>query len=455
VLGIDCKDAILASAKLRIGIDEILESIVARVPPPRDTTSAPLRALIFDSYYDPYRGVVVMFRVVDGVLRKGDKVLMMNTKTAHEVTELGVMSPGQKQVEVLGPGEVGYLAAAIRAVADARVGDTITHAAAALAATEPLPGYAEAQPMVFCGLFPVDADAYNMLRESLGRLQLNDAALRFEPETSTAMGFGFRCGFLGLLHMEIVQERLEREYNLDLIVTAPSVVYRVTAADGAVTDCVNPSDLPAHRLRIEEPFVKLEVITPSEYNGSLMELAAERRAIFISMSYTTESRVTLSYELPLAEVVSDFFDEIKSRTRGYASMEYSLIGYRPSDLVLLEVRINGEACDPLAIICHRDKAYNVGRGLVSKLKELIPRHQFEIPIQAAIGSRVIASEKLSGMRKNVLAKCAHAPLVTPSSADALVSRLRRRYQSQEEAVRSRTCLSVDFLTRSPQAVEAS
>jgi GTP-binding protein LepA len=405
VLGIDCSGAILASAKQRIGIDEILETIVARVPPPVDTSSAPLRALIFDSYYDSYRGVVVMFRVMDGVIKRGDSVRMMNTGATHDVVELGVMSPGQKQVSELGPGEVGYLAAGIKAVADARVGDTIT--LTHNAAPAPLPGYAEAQPMVFCGLFPVDADAYGTLRESLGRLQLNDAALRFEPETSTAMGFGFRCGFLGLLHMEIVQERLEREYNLDLITTAPSVVYRVTCNDGSVVTCDNPADLPSADRRdfIEEPYVKLDVITPAEYNGAIMELSQERRGSFSNLNYMTETRATLSYELPLAEVVTDFFDELKSRTRGYASMEYSFIGYRRSELVLLEVKINGEACDPLAVICHRDKAYNIGRGLVSKLKELIPRQQFQIPIQAAVGSRVIASEKISAMRKDVLAKC--------------------------------------------------
>jgi len=302
---------------------------------------------------------------------------------------------------------VGYLAASIRAVADARVGDTITHAAADRQAQTPLPGYAEAQPMVFCGLFPVDADQYGNLRESLGRLQLNDAALRFEPETSSAMGFGFRCGFLGLLHMEIVQERLEREYNLSLITTAPSVVYRVHCTDGSVVMCDNPSDLPpdGKRDRIEEPYVKLEVITPVEYNGSIMELAQERRGDFVNLNYLTETRATLVYELPLAEVVTDFFDELKSRTRGYASMEYSVIGYRPSALVLLEVLINGEACEPLAAICHRDKAYNIGKALVSKLKEVIPRQQFEIPLQAGIGSRVIASERIRAIRKDVLAKC--------------------------------------------------
>lgn len=405
VLGLDVSGAIQASAKQRIGIQEILESIVANVPPPRDTSTEPFRALIFDSYYDSYKGVVVMFRVMDGQIKKGDMVRMMNTGATHEVTELGVFSPGQKPVQQLGPGEVGYLAASIKAVADARVGDTIT--LERKQAAKALPGYAEAQPMVFCGLFPVDADQYTDLRESLDRLQLNDAALRFEPESSSAMGFGFRCGFLGLLHMEIVQERLEREYNLDLIITAPSVVYRCNNTDKSMVTVNNPADLPGPDKRefIEEPYVKLEIFCPSEYVGTVMELAQDRRGTFKDMSYLTETRTTLRYEVPLAEVVSDFFDELKSRTRGYASMEYSFIGYRQSDLVLLEVKINAEPCDPLALICHRDKAYGIGRGLVSKLKELIPRQQFLIPIQAAIGQRVIASERISAIRKDVLAKC--------------------------------------------------
>ena len=407
VLGLDCSNAILASAKLRIGIDEILESIVSSIPAPADTRHRPLRALVFDTYYDTFRGVVVLFRIVDGCLRKGDAIRMMNTGAVHEVLELGVNSPGQKQVAELGPGEVGFLAANIRAVADARVGDTVTLAAAGQGAAEPLPGYAQAQPMVFCGLFPCDADAYNCLSESLGRLQLNDAALCFEPETSSAMGFGFRCGFLGLLHMEVVQQRLEREYGLDVITTAPSVLYRVTCSDGSVVMVDNPSSLPGsdRRESIEEPYVRLEVISPSEHAGVVMQLATERRGEFKSMAYLSEQRATLSYELPLAEVVSDLFDELKSRTRGYASMEYSPIGYRVSDLVLLEVKLNGEACDPLAVICHREKAYAIGRGLVGRLKEVIPRQSFVIPIQAAIGGRVIASEKLTAMRKDVLAKC--------------------------------------------------
>ena len=406
VLGLDTSTAILASAKQKIGIDDILEAIVDRVPAPQDTSEQPLRALVFDSYYDSYRGVVVLFRVVDGLLKVGDTIRMMNTGAKHTVTELGVFSPTQKGVQQLGPGDVGWFAAAIKAVADARVGDTVTLAGAG-GATEALPGYAQATPMVFCGLFPTNADEYPALRESLGRLQLNDAALRFEPETSSAMGFGFRCGFLGLLHMEIVQQRLEREYNLDLITTAPSVVYRVSTTTGEVTECDNPSDLPPadRRESISEPFVRLDVITPVSYMGDVMQLTQERRGNYQGANYITEARVTLSYEMPLAEVVTDFFDELKSRTQGYASMEYSFTEYRVSDLVLLEVQINKEPCDPLAVICHRDKAYKIGKSLVEKLKELIPRQQFPIPIQAGIGTRIIASERISAMRKDVLAKC--------------------------------------------------
>ncbi|HIK27676.1 MAG: translation elongation factor 4 [Oscillatoriaceae bacterium SKW80] len=405
IIGLDCSGAILASAKEGIGIEEILEAIVERVPPPRDTVEQPLRALIFDSYYDSYRGVIVYFRVMDGRVKKGDRIRLMATGKEYEVDELGVLSPYQIPVDELHAGEVGYLAAAIKAVEDARVGDTIT--LAKYPASEPLPGYAEAKPMVFCGLFPTDADQFPDLREALDKLKLNDAALHYEPETSSAMGFGFRCGFLGLLHMEIVQERLEREYDLDLIVTAPSVVYRVTKTDGSVLYIDNPSHLPEpnHREKIEEPYVQVEMITPETYVGALMELCQNRRGVFKDMKYLTQERTNLIYELPLAEVVTDFFDELKSRSRGYASMEYHFIGYRENDLVKLDILINNDPVDALAMIVHRDKAYNVGRALVEKLKELIPRHQFKVPIQAAIGSRVIASEHIPALRKDVLAKC--------------------------------------------------
>jgi GTP-binding protein LepA len=405
VVGLDCSGAIMASAKQGIGIDEILESIVHLVPPPPDTVDKPLRALIFDSYYDPYRGVIIYFRVMDGTVKQGDRIHLMASGKQYDIDELGVLSPTQIPVEDLHAGEVGYISAAIKAVADARVGDTITLASEP--AAEPLPGYAEAKSMVFCGLFPIDSDQYEDLREALERLRLNDAALAYEPETSSAMGFGFRCGFLGLLHMEIVQERLEREYNLDLITTAPSVVYRVTTIKGEVLEIENPSHLPPPQARekIEEPYIHLEVITPEEYVGTLMDLCQTRRGEFKNMRYFTSKRTTLIYEVPLAEIVTDFFDQLKSRSRGYASMEYHVIGYRTNHLVRLDVMVNGDPVDSLAMIVHRDKAYGVGRLMVEKLKELIPRHQFKIPLQAAIGSKVIASEHIPALRKDVLAKC--------------------------------------------------
>ncbi|TRU32197.1 MAG: elongation factor 4 [Microcystis aeruginosa Ma_MB_F_20061100_S20] len=405
VVGLDCSEAIRASAKAGIGINDILESIVQLVPPPQDTLEEPFRALIFDSYYDAYRGVIVYFRVMDGGVKKGDKIRFMASGKEFVIDELGILSPQQVQVNELHAGEVGYLAAAIKTVADARVGDTIT--LTAKPAQEPLPGYTEAKPMVFCGLFPTDADQYADLKDALEKLKLNDAALSYEPETSSAMGFGFRCGFLGLLHMEIVQERLEREYNLDLITTAPSVVYRVTTTDGEIVEVDNPSLLPSpqKREKIEEPYIQVEMITPETYVGALMELCQSRRGVFKDMRYFTKTRTALIYELPLAEVVTDFFDQLKSRSRGYASMEYQLIGYRENELVKLDIMVNGDPVDALAMIVHRDKAYYVGRALTEKLKELIPRHQFKVPIQAAIGSKIIASEHIPALRKDVLAKC--------------------------------------------------
>ncbi|BCU13549.1 MULTISPECIES: translation elongation factor 4 [Microcystis] len=405
VVGLDCSEAIRASAKAGIGINDILESIVQLVPPPQDTLEEPFRALIFDSYYDAYRGVIVYFRVMDGRVKKGDKIRFMASGKEFVIDELGILSPQQVQVNELHAGEVGYLAAAIKTVADARVGDTIT--LTAKPAKEPLPGYTEAKPMVFCGLFPTDADQYADLKDALEKLKLNDAALSYEPETSSAMGFGFRCGFLGLLHMEIVQERLEREYNLDLITTAPSVVYQVTTTDGEIVEVDNPSLLPSpqKREKIEEPYIQVEMITPETYVGALMELCQSRRGVFKDMRYFTKTRTALIYELPLAEVVTDFFDQLKSRSRGYASMEYQLIGYRENELVKLDIMVNGDPVDALAMIVHRDKAYYVGRALTEKLKELIPRHQFKVPIQAAIGSKIIASEHIPALRKDVLAKC--------------------------------------------------
>lgn len=405
IIGLDCSNAIPCSAKTGMGVPEILQAVVDRVPPPADTVKEPTKALIFDSYYDPYRGVIVYFRVMSGRISRKDKVLLMASNKTYELDEVGIMAPDEQQVDELHAGEVGYLAASIKAVADARVGDTIT--LLNQPADAPLPGYAEAKPMVFCGLFPTEADQYPDLREALHKLQLSDAALKFEPETSSAMGFGFRCGFLGLLHMEIVQERLEREYNLDLIVTAPSVIYTVNLTNGEQILVDNPATLPDPQQResIEEPYVRMEIYAPNEFNGALMGLCQERRGEYLDMKYITKERVTLIYELPLAEVVTDFFDQMKTRTQGYASMEYHLIGYRKNELVRLDVLINAERADPLTTIVHRDKAYNVGKGLVEKLKELIPRQQFKIPLQASIGSRIIASTSISAIRKDVLAKC--------------------------------------------------
>ncbi len=405
IIGLDTSNAISCSAKTGLGIINILQAVVDRIPPPQDRLNEATKALIFDSYYDPYRGVIVYFRVLTGTIAIRDKVLLMASKKSYELDEIGIMAPDQLKVDELHAGEVGYLAASIKAVADARVGDTITLLNDP--AEDPLPGYTEAKPMVFCGLFPTDADQYPDLREALDKLQLSDAALKYEPETSSAMGFGFRCGFLGLLHMEIVQERLEREYDLDLIVTAPSVIYQVNMIDGEILLIDNPATLPDPQKResIEEPYVRIEIYAPNDYNGTLMGLCQDRRGEFVDMKFITTDRVTLVYEIPLAEVVTDFFDQMKSRTKGYASMEYHVIGYRKNDLVRLDVLINAERADPLTTIVHREKAYAVGRGLVEKLKELIPKQQFKIPLQASIGSRVIASESISALRKDVLAKC--------------------------------------------------
>mmetsp|Transcript_14028 Transcript_14028/g.20055 ORF Transcript_14028/g.20055 Transcript_14028/m.20055 type:complete len:701 (+) Transcript_14028:184-2286(+) len=426
-IGLDTSNIVHASAKTGIGIDDILESIIEYVPPPEKDTGGPFRALIFDSYYDAYRGVIVFFRVVDGAVKKGDKIRFLASKAEHDVTEVGVMQPQQVPVTSLQAGEVGYICGSIKDVLDARVGDTIVLSSEYKTAAKeqsdksnesgtlelPIPalaGYAESVPMVYCGLFPVDADDYENLRDSLGKLRLNDAALNYEPETSGAMGFGFRCGFLGLLHMEIVQERLSREYDIDLIVTAPSVVYKVVTGTGekeveTIVDA--PSKMPdgSRDTKTLEPFVKMEILTPSEYNGAIIELGQERRGILKDIKFLTTTRSTIIYELPLAEVITDFFDQLKSRTKGYASMEYSVIDYRESDLVRMDIKINYENASPLATIVHRDMAQNVGRKLVEKLKELIPRQMFKVPIQACIGVKVIASASISPMRKDVLAKC--------------------------------------------------
>eukprot|EP00970_Alexandrium_tamarense_P019089 scaffold13594_cov198-Alexandrium_tamarense.AAC.24 len=421
-IGIDCSDAVRASAKSGIGINDILESIVKNVPPPQPDTGGPFRALIFDSLFDPYRGVIVFFRVVDGAVKKGQKVRFLASKAEHDVTEVGIMQPNQVQVDCLRAGEVGYLCGSIKDVLDARVGDTITLSSEYKAAAAkldpkseedpitPLPGYSESIPMVYCGIFPVDADQYENLRDALGKLRLNDAAISYEPETSGAMGFGFRCGFLGLLHMDVIRERLEREFDLDLIVTAPSVVYRVEKGEGdsKTVEIVDaPSKMPEilRDMKVMEPYVRMEILTPSEYNGQIIELGQERRGILKDINYLTPTRSTIVYEVPLAEVITDFFDQLKSRTQGYASMEYQLIEYREGDLVRLDVKINYEDAPPLATIVHVDAAQTVGRRLVASLKELIPRQMFKVPIQACIGVKVIASASISPMRKDVLAKC--------------------------------------------------
>jgi GTP-binding protein LepA len=411
-IGLDCTDIVKASAKSGIGIEDILESIVRLVPAPQANLDKPFRALIFDTYYDAYRGVIVFFRVMDGQVKKGEKIRFMASAAEHEITEVGVMTPKQVQVGTLRAGEVGYLCGCIKDVLDARVGDTMVLAKqfkekkAAGEDIEALPGYADSVPMVYCGLFPVDADDLETLRDSLGKLRLNDAALSYEPESSGAMGFGFRCGFLGLLHMEIINERLNREYDLDLIMTAPSVVYRIKSGEEEIV-VDSPAKMPDADRSHEtlEPFVKMEILTPSEYNGAVIELAQERRGILIDIKYLTPTRSTITYELPLGEVITDFFDQLKSRTKGYASMQYNIIDYRVSDLVRLDIKINYELAPAMACVVHRDSAQSIGRRLVKSLKNLIPRQMFKVPIQACIGVKVIASESISAMSKDVLAKC--------------------------------------------------
>jgi len=413
-IGLDCSSIVHASAKSGIGIDDILQSIVELVPAPPAPTGSAFKALIFDSYYDPYKGIIVFFRVIDGCIKSGDKVRFMNSKADHDTVEIGVLTPNQVPKEYLMAGEVGYLYGSIKDVLDARVGDTITLSSEFKKSQlpefkniEPLEGYAESVPMMYAGLFPVDADDYENLRDSLGKLRLNDASLTYEPESSGALGFGFRIGFLGLLHMEIIQERLEREYDLDLIVTAPSVVYEVETTKGEVVKVSSAAKMPEQQLRAKtlEPYVRIEVLTPSEYNGKVMELGQERRGILKDIKYATETRSTIVYEMPLAEVITDFFDQLKSRTKGYSSMEYKLIGYRESPLVRLDILINGDMAPPLSTICHVDQAQRTGRGLVNALKEFIPRQLFKVQVQAAIGAKIIASSSISAMRKDVTAKC--------------------------------------------------
>ncbi|HEY3330700.1 MAG TPA: translation elongation factor 4 [Capsulimonadaceae bacterium] len=405
VLQIDATEAIRASAKAGIGIKEILEAIVTRVPAPSGDPDAPFRALIFDSHFDAYLGVVAYIRVVDGEVKPGSQIRMMAMNKTFEVVSVGTFSPRMRQSDRLGPGEVGYLTAAIKTVGDCRVGDTIT--AAHKGATEPLLGYKQAKPMVFCGLYPIDSNQYQDLKEALSRLQLNDASLTYEPESSAALGFGFRCGFLGLLHVDIVQERLEREFNLSLIATAPSVIYKVFKTTGDVVEIDNPADLPPPQTiqHIEEPLVDATIIVPSIYVGTVMELARERRGEYKTMEHAPRGRVVLHYTLPLNEILMDLFDQLKSRTKGYASFDYEFAGYQESKLVKLDILINSDPVDALSFITHRDKAYARGKLLTEKLKEIIQRQMFEVKIQAAIGSKVIASEQISAMRKNVIAKC--------------------------------------------------
>ncbi len=404
VIGISAHEAVLASAKNNIGIEEVLEAMVHRIPPPPNNINKPLRALVFDSFYDTYRGIIVYFRVKDGEVKLGDKIRFMNNETNFEITELGVLRPQQVKVERLGPGEVGYLAASIKNVA-VLVGDTITHSDAQ--AAEALPGYRPAKPMVYAGIYPVDNDQYPDLRDALDKLKLNDASLFFEPETSEALGFGFRCGFLGLLHMEIIQERLEREYTLNLITTAPSVVYRVTKTDHSVIMVENPALLPDpnYREMIEEPYVSASIMVPNEFVGPLMELCQGRRGIFVDMKYLDPRRAMLHYEMPLAEIITDFFDQLKSRSRGYASLDYHFHEYRESRLVKLDILIAGAPCDALSAIVHHERAHAAGKHIAEKLKKLIPRQMFEVPIQAAIGGKIVARENISAQRKNVLSKC--------------------------------------------------
>ncbi|MBM7645814.1 GTP-binding protein LepA [Scopulibacillus daqui] len=405
VIGLDASDAVLASAKAGIGIRDILEQIVKKVPAPAGDPEAPLKALIFDSVYDSYRGVITYIRIVEGSVKVGDKIKMMATDKTFEVAELGVFTPKPVAKDELTVGDVGFLTASIKNVSDTRVGDTIT--SAEKPADEPLPGYRRMNPMVYCGLYPIDSSQYNDLREALERLELNDSSLQYEPETSDALGFGFRCGFLGLLHMEIIQERIEREFNIDLITTAPSVIYHVQRTNGDIEQVDNPSKMPDKKDidTIEEPFVKATIMTPNDYVGQVMELCQKKRGDFIDMVYLNENRVNVIYHLPLSEIVYDFFDQLKSQTKGYASLDYEFLGYKPSNLVKMDILLNGEKVDALSVIVHRDFAYERGKAIVEKLKELIPRQQFEVPVQAALGQKVIARSTIKALRKNVLAKC--------------------------------------------------
>ncbi len=404
-LGFLPEESILASAKEGIGIQEILEAVIKKVPPPKSDQAAPLRALVFDSVYDVYRGVIVFFRVKEGVIKKGDRILMMRTANEFEVLEVGVFTPEMQSAESISAGEVGYLIANIKNVSEVKVGDTVT--LATNPAAEPLPGYKEVKPMVFCGFYPVIPNEYAMLKDALDRLKLNDAALLYEPESSSALGFGYRCGFLGLLHMEIIQERLEREYNIDMIATSPNVRFRVINNAGEELEVDNPAKLPdpGSIQKILEPFIKAQIIMPPEFIGPIMELCQGKRGIYKNTQYVTANRVLISYELPLSEVVFDFYDRLKSLSKGYASFDYEYLDFRESDLVKMDILVAGDPVDALSFVVHKDKAYYKGRELVTKLREIIPRQMFEVAIQASIGNKIVARETIAPLRKNVIAKC--------------------------------------------------
>ncbi len=405
VIGLDASEAVLASAKAGIGIEEILEQIVEKVPAPQGEVDAPLKALIFDSVYDAYRGVILQIRVIDGSLKVGDRIQLMSNGKEFDVTEVGIFTPKAVSRDFLMAGDVGYVAASIKTVADTRVGDTVT--LASNPATEALKGYKEMNPMVFAGIYPIESNKFNDLREALEKLQLNDASLRFESETSQALGFGFRCGFLGLLHMDVIQERLEREFGIDLIMTAPSVVYHINTTDGETLEVANPSEFPdpTRIENIEEPFVKAQIMVPNDFVGPVMELAQRKRGIFLTMDYLDANRVNIIYNIPLSEIVFDFFDKLKSSTKGYASFDYEISDYRPSNLVKMDILLNAEKVDALSFIVHKDFAFERGKVIVEKLKKLIPRQQFEVPIQATIGNKIVARSDIKALRKNVLAKC--------------------------------------------------
>lgn len=404
-VGLSAEDAPLVSAKENINIDQVFESIITRLPPPKGDPDAPLKALIFDCVYDNYKGVLIFARVFDGEVRVGTKLKMFTSPTVYDVTEVGFFTPGMKSAEVLSAGDVGYIAASIKTVSDTRVGDTLTDADNPC--SDPFPGYKQVQPMVYCGIYPADGSKYNDLKEALEKLKLNDASLTYEPDSSVALGFGFRAGFLGLLHMEIIQERLEREFDLDLVTTQPSVSYKVYTVTGEVLDVDNPTKLPpaVSIEHMEEPIVTAHIFSPPDYVGAIMDLCIEKRGVYLDMTYIDAKRVRLEFELPLNEIIYDFFDSLKSRTRGYASLDYEVTGYKPSKLVRMDMLLNGEMCDALSLIVHEDKAYSRGRAIAEKLKEAIPRQMFEIPVQATIGNKIIARETVKALRKDVLAKC--------------------------------------------------